>query len=334
MRVTALSDPDAKFLRAWARSIGGVVGQYASLEEMLAAESPPEALLIDLPVQERPAAILAAVPRCRGILCAVPFAPTIEETDRLIHAAETHEVALMPAFFRRHDPVLAHALELAMIGEIGLVQQMRCDWSFPLTSAFGAELGADPDARSWGTLLEIAGCHAADACRWAFGDVLSVSADIDEHDPAATIAGRRDNGPLLANLVLGHEEGPSTCHFSRSRSIGPFERYVFTGSLGQIEALVAATTLAADAFPALSLRRQGAKPTPIAAPEFEDADLPAPAYRARALLDRFVEVLDGGEPQDAVPQDARAALEVIHAAELSARDGRKIGLPLRRSPSV
>ena len=334
-RVSALVDPDAKYTRAWSRLLGGEIALYADLQAMIASGTVPDALVIDVPMSERAETISAAIPACRAILCAPPFASTLEETDRLLYAARTHNTLLAPAFPRRGDPVLAQAIEMATTGEIGLIQQIRCDWSFPLARAYGAEIGADPDAGSWGALLQIVGCHAADVCRWCFGDVLTVSADIDEHTLAPAAGSRRDTAPLLANLVLGQENGPATCHFARSRAVSASERYTFSGSLGNLEVVVSSSTNPADSFPAITLHRPGMRPQGIPPEPFEGSDLPAPVFRMLEMLESFAELAQDAETGDEsapVAEGARAALEVMHAAWSSAHDRRKITLPLRRSP--
>jgi len=265
-------------------------------------------------------------------MCAPPFAATLEETDRILHAAAAHNTLLMPVFPRRFDPVILYAIEYANSGEIGLLQQLRCDWSFPLSRAYGAEIGADPDAGGWDSLLLYAGCHAADVCRWCLGDVLTVSADIDTHTPMEAHGGRRDTSPLLANLVLGMENRPATCHFTRSRAVHPAERYTFTGSLGNLEVVVSSTTNAASAFPMLTVHRQGIRPHPVASPEFAGSELPAQVYRMKALLDEFARLVQNRVTEMEKGDDSRPALEVVHAAQLSAHECRKITLPLRHSP--
>ena len=334
VRIIALADPDTKFIRAWSRILGGEIELFPGLRTMMASKTTPDALVIDVPLAERAEAILAAIPLCRGILCAPPFAATLEETDRILHAAAAHNTWLAPAFPRRFDPILAHAIELANTGEIGLIQQIRCDWSFPLAAAYGAEIGADPDAGTWAALLQYAACHAADVCRWCFGDVMTVSADVDDHVPMSAASGRRDTMPLLANLVLGQEDGPATCHFSRSRAVTAAERYSFTGSLGQLEVVLSASTQPVDAFPAMTLHRPGIRPQSILPPQFIGAELPAPVYRMRAMLDDFAGRVQSGAPPGSTGDGARAALEVVHAAYFSARDSRKVTLPLRQSPAL
>ena len=331
-RVTALADPDTKLIRAWSRVLGGEIRLFADVAAMLSAEDLPEALIIDVPLSDRAETILAAIPVCRALLCAPPFADTLEEIDPILNAASANNTRLVAAFPRRFDPIVAQAIELATTGEIGLLQQIRCDWSFPLSGAYGAELGADPDAGTWAALLQYAACHAADVCRWCFGDVLTVSADVDRHDPTPASTGRRDTTPLLANLVLGQENGPATCHFSRSRAVTASERYSVTGSLGQLEVVLSASTLADGAFPALTVHRPGVRPQAIDPPGFEGDELPAQVYRMRAMLDDFAEQSRSGASESGAGDAARAALEVVHAAYFSARDGRKVTLPLRRSP--
>jgi predicted dehydrogenase len=332
VQITALADPDARLMRAWSRTLGSDAAQFDSISALLSSDDLPDALVLETPLAERGAALLAAIPSFKAILCAPPFAPTLEETDRILHAAAAHETRLMPAFPLRFDPVVRQATELANTGEAGLVQQVRCDWSFPLTRAFGAEIGADPDAGTWTPLLQYVACHAADLCRWCLGDVLTVSADVDSESATIPDGSRKDFVPLLANLVLGQENGPATCHFARARSVNASQRCTFTGSLGHLELVIASSTKSADDFPALMLHRTGLKPQAVPPPEFDACRLSAPHYRMRAMLLRFAQHVRRRDETDGSGDSARAALEVVHAAYLSAHDRRKITLPLRRSP--
>src|SRR5436305_1257187 len=87
IQVVAMADPDARFAKAWSRTLSGDISLFADLPSLLAHESVPPALIIEVPLNERSEALLAAIPVCRGILCAPPFAPTLEETDHILHAA-------------------------------------------------------------------------------------------------------------------------------------------------------------------------------------------------------------------------------------------------------
>ena len=334
VKVTTLVDPDMRFIRTWSRTLGGEIALFSDLPSMLSSGPVPEALIIDVPLSHRAETILAAIPACPALLCPTPFAATLEETDRVLHAAEVHGTQIYPAFPRRFDPVLGQAIDLANSGEVGLIQQIRCDWSFPLSRAYGVEIGADPDAGTWGSLLQIAGCHAADVCRWCFGDVLTVSADIDSADVLTTASSRqRDNVPLLAIFLLGQEMGPATCHFARSRAVLPSERYTFTGTQGHLEVVMASSTHPADAYPDLTVHRPGQRPQPVPAPDSVAGEVPASVYRMQALLNSFAQCARTGAMPGSSGSDGRAALEIVHAAYVSARDGRKITLPLRRSPA-
>lgn len=333
VKVTALADPDIRFARAWGRSIGGEIELFPDLATLIAGEDSPQALIVDVPLSDRPAALHAAIPVCRAILCAPPFAPTLEETDRILHDAAAHGTWLLPSFPRRFDPTLGHAIELANSGEIGLLQQVRCDWSFPLSRAYGAEVGADPDAGTWNSLLQYVGCHATDVCRWCFGDVLTVSADVDSVRPEEVPAASRNSVPLLANFVLGQENGPATCHFARSRAVTPSERYTFCGSLGNLELVFASSANASVTYPTLVHQRPGQRPSTVSLPEFPGCELPAATFRMRAMLDDLADRALSGEPPNGSGDAARAALEVVHAAYQSAKEGRKVTLPMRRSPA-
>ena len=134
--------------------------------------------------------------------------------------------------------------------------------------------------------------------------------------------------------MLGQENGPATCHFARSRSVSPSERYTFHGSLGHLEAVVSSSAKPGEVFPALTIHRPGVKPQAVPPPEFEGADLTAPLFRMHAMLEDFARQVASGSPPPGSAAAARAALEVVHAAYLAAQSARKITLPLHRSPEL
>ena len=161
-----------------------------------------------------------------------------------------------------------------------------------------------------------------------------MSADIDDASILATLPSRqRDSAPLLANFVLGQEQGPGTCHFSRSRAVTTTERYIFTGTQGSLEAVVSSATHPATAPPALTVRRFSQRPQPVPLPDYPKDDLPAPVYRMRAMIEHLSRLTRAAEAVPAT-SDARSALEVVHGAYLADQDARKVTLPLRRSPQI
>lgn len=335
LRVSALVDTESRYIRAWAKELGGQIELHADADALIAAPDRPHAVIVEAPLAERAALLLKCIPAFRAILATPPFAATLEETDRLIHAATAHGAVLVPIFPRRCDPILEHAIQMAQSGEIGLFQQVRCDWSFPITRAFGIEIGGDPDAGSWQSLLQYIGCHSADVCRWCFGDVLTVSADVDSEEVLDRVPPRqRETAPLLAIFVLGQEQGPSTCHLTRARSVVPSERYSLTGQMGAIEVVISSSNHESALPPSVTIHRTGQRPQLITDIDLAHNGLPAPVYRMVEMLDRFA--LAAHSEADFSPRDtdARAALEIVHAAYYSAQDHRKITLPLRRSPAA
>ena len=89
-RITSLVDQDTKYARAWGRTLGSEIDLHADLKGLLSSNAVPDALIIDVPLAERAETILEAIPHCRALLCAPPFASTLEETDKILHAAAAH----------------------------------------------------------------------------------------------------------------------------------------------------------------------------------------------------------------------------------------------------
>lgn len=327
-QVTALTDPDTRILRSLTRELGGTAERYADFDALLQCENFPDALLLELPLEERSNALRKSLPRTRAILCPPPFAKTLQETETLLQLAIQHRCLLMPAFPRRFDPVVSRAIELAQTGSIGNMLQIRCEWSLPLQRIYGIELGGDPDAETWETLLPYLMCHAADFCRMGFGDILTVSADIDTERTEDT---SRSKQPLLAVALLGQEWGTSSCHFSRSRATVPLERYVLIGDAGQLVLTLSSATHSSNEPPNLQWVRQSAKDQTITLDTPENRERNAPAARMHRMFEHFADCVEEKAVSIVSSKDARNVWETYHAARFSALTKNKVTLPLAPS---
>ena len=339
LKVVSIVDSDPRRLRTWAREFGKETSLFTNLKEMLEFSetnpSPPDTILLDAPLSDRPAALEAifAAGTCRGVLCPPPFSPTLEETDELLKQANEARVTLFPALPRRHDPIFKQALELAKSGMLGTLLQLRCDWSFPFSHLLGVELGADLHADHWNSLLPYIATQTADTCRACFGETLSVSADIDSFEASALGNSRKpaDTANLLATLLLSHAEGSSSCHFSRSRSVQSHERYIFAGDTGSLELIVSSVSQDPAWLPSLILHENGQRPQIVPPPAHYLPDDNAPYLRNAEMLSRFVEAVLANAENLVQDRTARACQETVQAAYMAHEEKRKMALPLRRT---
>src|SRR5579871_6368378 len=132
IRVAALSDPDNRISRVWARELGGKVPVYDDASLLL--DQPLDAVLIAAPLRDRAQQIADALRAGKPTLAEVPFALSLSDFDDLIALSVYHAVPLMPALPRRLDPYFQATTREIEIGAIGALQQVRCAWSFPVES--------------------------------------------------------------------------------------------------------------------------------------------------------------------------------------------------------
>lgn len=329
IQVVALIEEDARLARVLAREMGRSV-VFADLAALRESDLLPDALLLALEAKKRGPFLLKAFETGLPILCDAPFASTLAEFDAVLKAAEAANVLLVPAFARPFDPWIELVTRRLAEDAIGTLRQVRCDWSFPTGGTLAVENGGEAEARSWIGQLPQFACQTADLCRRWLGEAQTVSADIDLPGNANGLPARPSSSATLANLIVSHERGQATHHLSRSRGQHPLERYLFTGTQGDLELTLSAGETGPNALPVLKLQRTGHKPENLTLDV--SSALPLAALRQAEMLRHFAATARGLETPRVTAADARAALEIVHAAYTSTLDNLKISLPLRRSP--
>jgi predicted dehydrogenase len=329
IQVVALVEGDVRLARVLARELGRSV-VFTDFAALQASDVKPDALLMAPEAGVRGAALLQAFDAGLPILCDAPFAATLAEFDTLLKAAQTADVVLIPAFARPFDPWIELVTRRLAEDTIGTLRQVRCDWSFPTGGILAVENGGEAEARSWIGQLPQFACQTADLCRRWLGEAQTVSADIDLPGNANHLPARPGANVTLANLIVSHTSGQSTHHLSRARGLHPLERYLFTGTEGEMELTLSAGETGPNALPVLKLQRTGHKTENLIVETASTLSLAA--TRQAEMLRHFAEVARGLTEPRVTAADARAALEIVHAAYTSTLDSLKISLPLRRSP--
>ena len=338
LQVAGLADSDERHARIWARDLGSRTPAYATVSALLERADTFDALLIASPLAERGSHLASALQIGKPILCEAPFALSLAEVETLNRQAQTANILLLPAFPRRFDSYFQAATQQLQSGAIGAIAQVRCHWSFPLENV---DVSEDVVTGSWNALIQTLGSQTSDVCRWWQGNALTVSGDVDlpELRGEQRAGGRLPGERILANLIVAHEQGQSTHHLSRTRSVQPDERYLFTGATGSMELIVTAGASGASASaPLLRVQKAGEKFQTISVDSPPPSDsrmaLSPAVARIQNLLHHFVECVQTGEAPQTMPDDARSAQEVIQAAYVSTQERIKISLPLRRSPDI
>ena len=331
VQAAALVDADLAKAKVWARDIGGRTPAYETIAALLASEIQFDAVLVATAIEGRAEQTQAALLAGKPVLCEVPFASTLAEMDELLVIAAQSGGLLIPALPRRLDPWFQAVTERVRNGLPGELRQIRCDWSFPIEGITDSD---DIVTGGWNALVQTLGCQTADLCRLWQGNAKTVSADVNFADISGAGRGRRPLEGTLANVIVAHDQGQSTHHIGRSRSVLPDEKYTLTGANGTLTLILSAGT-GAVAAPSLRWQPNGSAAEKLMPRgEISDAGLSAGVVRMRRLLLHFADCVQTNAVPLLSAVDARAALEIVHAAYLSTQENSKVTLPLRRSPDI
>jgi 2-hydroxy-4-carboxymuconate semialdehyde hemiacetal dehydrogenase len=134
------------------------------LDEVL-ADPEVDAVLVCSPTDAHAEQSRRALTADKHVLCEIPLATSLAETDELIRLAETRDRRLMVCHTQRYYPALQEARRMIVSGELhphsvvwryGFLRRSRTNW-----------VGR---TRSWtDNLIWHHGCHAVDAALWLLG---------------------------------------------------------------------------------------------------------------------------------------------------------------------
>ncbi|MCK2213134.1 Gfo/Idh/MocA family oxidoreductase [Actinomadura sp. ATCC 31491] len=257
-----------------------------------------DAVVIATPTSTHAELIVRACELGVPVFCEKPAAGTVEETLKVLEAAEGHRVQI--GFQRRFDPGYAAARAALRAGELGELHRVH------LVTADPAPPPASYLPLSGGIFRD---CHVHDfdALRWVTGrEVVSVYArGANRGAPFFAAAGDVDNSAALLTLDDGTL---ATLQGSRYNGAGYDVRMELAGTL---------RTQAVGLGPRAPLRGaeglgEPADPWPDFVTRFEQA------YRAE--IDAFLR----SEESPCPIGDALEALYVAEAADLSLREGRPV----------
>ena len=116
-RLVAVADADASRLAKVAQKhqVKSSYRDYADLVK----DSEVDAVVVAVPTPLHARASLAAIEAGKHVLCEMPLAPTLEEADQIIEAADRKGVYLLPGLNFRFTPNYVKAKEMIRKGEIG-----------------------------------------------------------------------------------------------------------------------------------------------------------------------------------------------------------------------
>lgn len=324
VRLVAACDADRAAATAVLRAEGLDVPLYDDMGTLLQTER-PEAVIIALPPDQTPAAIVAAASAGCHVYAEKPCARDAAAFLPAKTAIEAAGVQFCTGYQRRFMPAGIAIREIVSQGLLG--DLVSAEARFITTSV----RSRDPrhwlfsGARSGGGILSWLGCHWLDFLRWSTAsEVETVSAllemssgePIDVEDNAA-LALRFANG-MLATLTCAYlADRPHNDTYLALRGTRGWLGWDQSGPV---------------------LEATSAHPAWAAAPKRAfrfDADETGGYGGAAgvAALRAFIAASRGEAPPVFTPDDALRVLEIIDAAHASARSGRQVTLPTERTES-
>jgi predicted dehydrogenase len=297
----------------------------ASAEELWARASELDLVVVASPNRTHVPLALAALERGLAVVVDKPLAPTAAQGRELVEAARRRGVMLTVYQNRRWDGDFLTLRRLISEGALGQVVRFesRFDRWRPVPKEGWRERGSPEEA---GGLLYDLGSHLIDQALVLFGPAREVYAELDrrragvEVDDDAFVALAHSSGVRshLHASVLAAEPGP------RFRAMGTGGAYVKHGLDVQEAALRAGGRPGRAGW--------GEEPTDAWGRLAEGTVTRAVRTEAGAYQRFYAAVaasLTNGSPPPVDPSDAVAGLEIIEAAQHSARDRAVVPLGAR-----
>jgi predicted dehydrogenase len=287
----------------------------ASSEEVWARAREHDLVVITTANRAHVPLALAALGAGLPVVIDKPFAPTVVDARRVIDEARRRGLLAVPYHERRWDSELLTVKRLLNEGAFGQVLRFesRLERWRPEAKGGWRELGAPEEA---GGLLYDLGTHLIDQALHLFGPVTHVYAELDRRRPGIQV----DDDVFLA---LTHASGV------RSRLTATLLAAVPIARIGVFGSRAGYVKRHADLQE--SALREGRRPDEpgwgedpqdrwgvLGAGE-ETRPVPSEAGRYQAFYAGMVAALRDGAPPPVDPEDAVKGLEIVEAAQRSAR---------------
>jgi len=330
--IIAVVDIDGRRAKEVSEKFGA---EYYTDYHMLLKRRDIDAVVVALPNRLHVEPAVAAAEAGKHILLQKPMATNLKDCDRMLEAARSAGIKLIPIFMWRFRADVELAKKLIDEGLIGEVFTLR--GQFGHTGAYNMWF-YDAEKSGGGALIDL-GVHHVDILRWFAGDVRSVMAmtaihkrrrklpsgleldDMSVEDDAACLL--RFKNDALGILVSS---------WTQKAGFQGFEVYGNQGTI-ILDARVGELKLYSDkVIPERMRIRALPFGIDISGPRLSFTmqqlytALPTPAIKAHR---HFIECLLGDKTPIANGKDARAAVEIVEAGYESARTGKEITLPLK-----
>lgn len=261
-----------------------------------------DAVIIGLPNHEHAEATIAAARAGKHILLEKPMALTLDDCDRMIDAARAAGVKLFVGHTQHYFAMNQEAHRIVSGGELGRVVTLTDTWFKPFGLA--ARRPWFLDRAAGGGMWMMNGSHMIDRMVWLSGSpVVAVKAWIGN-----PLVGQQADDTAMA--MLHHEGGLHSTLVHGGYRVGD-ERWIG-------EALCTDGMLKLSTFepnPGVWVARDGTGYQPVA---YKERDSMA------AEVEAFATCVRDDLPEPITPGHARHVIQVLLAAEQSAKTGREV----------
>lgn len=308
-QLVAAADPNEP-LREKMKKDRGVNALYADWREMIEKE---DLDIIQLTVENHAGAdvVEAAAPKGLHIISEKPMSATLEQADRMLRAAEKAKTILLINWATAWSPALRTAYRLAKDGAVGQVFQVRAR----MAHCGPRELGCSPYFYGWlydarkngaGALMDYC-CYGAAFCRWLLGMPKSVTG------VAARLV--KDDIPVDDNAAI-------TMLYDKAFGIAEAS-WSQVPSYHDTEILGSEGTLLTDAGKLWIATRAKKERSQV-----ELDRLPAGEHNGPEYL---IHCLETGKAPEGMctARNCRDSQEILEAGLISAREGRRVDLPVK-----
>lgn len=188
VEVVACADASPELAAEVAASFA-VAASYPGLDELLAATTDLDLLVVAAPDKVHGPAMETALRRGVAVFCEKPLANDFATATRLADLAEAAAVPATVGYSFRYSPAvqaLRRDLESGELGDVWLVEVAEHNAQFHPLLGRPMNWKGDPAYAAAGALFEY-GSHVLDLCLWLLGPVTAVSTDLIRVRPGARL---------------------------------------------------------------------------------------------------------------------------------------------------
>lgn len=284
----------------------GIPRYYSDWREMIRSEQ-PDFIDIITPPPTHQAICGYAAGRNVNIICQKPLAPTLEESERIVH--NTRGVSFMVHENFRWQPWYRKIKEIQQAGTIGAFTHVHMLTRLGDGWGDNAYLERQPFFREYPRLLLYeTGIHFVDTFRFLLGEVTAVRAQIRRLNPV--IQGE-DAGQLFLQFESGATALWDANRYNEVESASP--RYTF----GELRIDAAGGHINMDTAGNIRMKPLGQPGVDV---EYEHRDLNFAGDCVYRLQRHFVDCMLSGREFESTGEDYLKTTAVVFAAYSSARE--------------